>query len=130
MFSFSSNKFGSIWFLPVPPLGKRRHTNIVFGIDTLAFSATLTAFAKTFSFGSFSTPKVLTFPLRPYCSMLSASMRGDRSPAAEQWIFFSFSTAQKPQRKGLAKKFLGTNVCTQMLAQMTQPLPSTPGPLH
>ena len=116
---------------PVPPLGKRWQVQTsFFVIDTPAFSATLTTFAKTSSPGS-STPLILTFSLRQYCSMLSASMTGDRFPAAEYWIFLSSSRAQKPQRKGLEKKFLGINIGTQMLVQMTQPLlPSIPGPVH
>ena len=51
-------------------------------------------------------------------------MSGDRSPAAEHWIFLNSSLAQKPQRNGLEKKFFGINVGTHMLVQVT------PGPVH
>ena len=40
---------------------------------TPAFSATLTTLAKTFSSGSSCTPKMRTFSLSPYYSMLSTS---------------------------------------------------------
>ena len=69
----------------------------------------------------------LRFSLRLYCSMMSASLTGDISPAAEHRIFLSSSTAQKPQRKGLEKTFLQSTLVPNMTVQMT--LPSTPGPV-
>ena len=93
-------------FGPLPPPGKRWQvlTSLAV-IMTPAFSATLSTSARTSLSGSSFTPKMSTFSLRPYYSMLSASIIGGQSSTVENFIFCSSSIAQKPERKGLAKKF-------------------------
>ena len=76
------------------------------------FSAILTILAWASSSGSSSTPKMRKISLHPYCLMLSVSMIGYRSSTLEVFILCCSSTAQKLQKKGLAKKILGMSVST------------------